>query len=244
MLSCSDHETTLRSLEEITGVSSSQITQFIKSTDKSSFQGSGERVLWRSFVSEFSVQPPAFCTSYFHGCRRFSHPNGSEDLLPNNLAIDHMWENIWFNCSDLLPLKSLTDFKTALRFSDQYGQYFQRINGDRVRDRGPWGFIVKDCLKRNGTDHYLCRWPEIVSIIINFSEQTFGVDISVRLKRRTAPYIIQFRTGDSDPVNLGYALLYLHEAYDDTPLFPDYKCYSAHGQKISIDCILSIEKAG
>jgi hypothetical protein len=237
ILSCSDQRTTLKSLEEITGVSASQITQFVKAADKSSFQGAGERVLWESFASEFSLQSPLFYTSFFHSCRRFSPPKASEELLPNHLTIDQIWENIWLSCSDLLTVKSLEDFKFSFKCSKWRDQYFKRVVGDRIRERGPWGFILKEAARRKG------KWPEVLNDIRYFVDGTYGVDISERLKERTIPYIIHFRTDDSDPINLGFALLYLYELWDDTPFFSDYKCYSAEGRKIPADCVLSIEKA-
>ena len=242
ILSCYDRKSTLVSISKITDIFELKIEQFVSSLPCELPNTNPAHYLWNEFQNNFVFQLRPFGTSFFHGCRRFEKPLISMDLLPSPSVTDLIWENIWESCADLLPMDSLHDFKRSFFLSPFCREYSKRVKGSRIRERGPWAFIVRDCLRCRGTSHYTHRLPEILSLIANFVAEEFSIDISGRLNKRTKPYIIQFRTSESDPIDLGYALLHLHEHYKDTPFSYDYKCFSAEGRAVPATNILRIEE--
>ena len=233
ILSCTNRNDSLISVSKITGIYPTAIESFIESLPKNLSCDNPSDLLWCKFKDSFSLHPSPFVTSYFHGCRRFYKPSLSQDILPNHLIIDDIWGNIWSNCSDLPPMASLQLFKISFLSSAWRREYSNRVKGPRIRERGPWAFIIKDCLAYRATNHYTQSLPEIMKIISNFVSEEFNIDITARLTENTKPYIIQFITEDSELSNLGYALPYLHERYKETPFpYSTYKCYSAEGKII------------
>jgi hypothetical protein len=241
ILTCSDYQTALHSLSKITGIAKDNIKFFATSFNKPLDPNNRAAFLWNEFAKQFPLGKISFHISVFHGCRRFVYPKPIEDLLPNHLMIEQLWKNIWEDCSDLLPAKSSDELKFAVRKSSQSHTLFNRVHGDFERERGPWGFLIKDSLSRDNQNHYIHDYPEIITAIIRGIQEELDVDIRDRLKEKTRPYIIHFRTSKSHLRYLKTALLYLKEAYSDLP-FSNYPiCYSEEGNIVPANQILGIE---
>ena len=200
----------LRSISDLTDVSQDRVSRFVDGLVAKNTGGDPHIDYWRQFQAEFGAVPDISGTVYFHGCRCPRFTRFEQGLLSNHQVIDLIWEQLWQIVGAHVGAATVEAMK--LRFFEGCGSdYRDRISGRSIRERGPWGKLVRPewFMARTNSDHYLRNAPEIVSIILNhFSPDGMLHEL---YRRETVPCIVHFRTARKDAAVLGHGLLYLRD---------------------------------
>jgi len=239
----------LKNLSDLTGIPKDDINSFIDTLEQFEKGYSPKRAYWNAFVSHFGIDPAPNLqgTVLFHGCRCPRRNTFDEGLLPNHKAIDLIWNQIWEICSDLFEGKDLFSVRNDFEKSEDSrggGGYFKRLEGFRIRERGPWGILVRDAwfLEPTSSDHYLRHGPEIVSCILNSYPNPH--ELRERYIKNTEPCIVHFRTDFNDPEDLGHGIRFLRDKIfcENIHEITDfYGLKSMEGIPVPKDRILKIE---
>jgi hypothetical protein len=226
-----DVDSIVQSIAAVTGVTQNQIWAFSESLRGIKLPEPIADTVWRQFRSEYQIEPRIEDTCYFHGTRLHSLVDYEVGLLPNHLAIDKTWINLWRILKNNLPFTSHQEFRTWFEADaeDHSPGYFTRIScADFIRQRGPWGKLMRHEWWQAGSrsNHYVLNGPEIVSLIMIYVEKRFCIPAKEQYLAQTKPCIIHFLSGRSDPTAIGYGLLYLK----DMPLM-ESPCFDVGAQR-------------
>ncbi len=119
----------LTNISCITGVPEKEIISFVDSLKDFENGDVDHRKYWQAFVDKFRVNPQVTGTVFFHGCRCLRSNDFRNGLLPNYLAIDKIWEDIWSVCSDHVEPNNLEEMRSLFEDSKESktpGGYFER----------------------------------------------------------------------------------------------------------------------
>lgn len=216
----------LRNISDLTGVPEDEVDRFVDGLKFKNSGGNPHLDYWGKFQDQFGVNPEILGTVYFHGCRCIRSNKFELGLLPNNQALEIIWQQVWSICGDLIGDPSAAAMRIRFEreaFSRRSGGYFDRISGP-ARQFGPWGKLVRAewFLESTGSDHYLKNAPEIISEILNyFSPDGAMYDL---YRKATAACIVHFKTDLQDASRIGHGLLYLR----DKRHCAHYAEYTAH----------------
>ena len=239
----------MSTLSTVTEVPESKITEFVETLRNFEKGDHPKRAYWDVFKDRFKIQddPKINGTIVFHGCRCPKNTKFDEGLLPNHLAIDMLWDHIWQTCQDLFDAECLEVVRRNFenrKDAHYLGGYFDRLRGRRIRERGPWGKVVREewFLEGSDSNHYLNGGPELIAVILNVFSNS--VELRDRYAERTLPCIVHFLTDLCRADYLGYGIHFLRDSRF-SEFYHDYHGYygltSMDGVTIPRGQILKIE---
>jgi hypothetical protein len=237
----------LTNIAELTGVDESEVDPFIYTLADISKGELAHQTYWKAFRDRFQVNPAIERTVCFHGTRCPRTTSFAEGLLPNHQVISSLWQMMWDTCGEFVDAESAEQMRTIYEVSPdsrQAGGFYERIQGLRTRERGPWGKVIRDewLISGRNSNHYLEAGPELVAIVLSFFSTT--EDLRAVFKSRTSPCIVHFATARADPFDLGHGLAFLRDQRFCS--FPHsyehfYGIHSAEGSAVLNDSIVRIE---
>ena len=246
-----DETKILESISNVTEVDKAEILRFISEFDQNKvkdYSDSPRLHLWNGFRSQFNPLTKIKDTCYFHGCRCYSKADFNDGLLPNHLAIEKIWENLWSIFQTHLPYNTCEEFRRIFEDSDKSrraGGYWWRIRNDQPRQHGPWGKLVREewFLPFSHSNHYLEHGPEIVKLIINHLEDKYSGEFLQIFIQETEPCIVHFLSGKQNPIKIGHGLKWLLDTSDcvDENDFDYYGLESMEGRVVEKGKILEVE---
>lgn len=238
----------LTNIAELTGVNESEVDRFIDTLADISKGEIAYQTYWKVFQDSFRVTPAIERTICFHGTRCPRTTSFAEGLLPNHKIISCLWQMMWETCGEFVEAESVEQMRTIYESSPdsrRAGGYYERIEGLRTRERGPWGKLIRDewLISGRNSNHYFEAGPELVAIVLPFFS-TSEVDLRAVFKSRTLPCIVHFATDRADPFDLGHGLAFLRDqrfcsfphSYEEF-----YGIHSAEGSAVLNDAIIQIE---
>ena len=239
----------MSTLSTVTEVPESKITEFVETLRNFEKGDHPKRAYWDAFKDRFKIQddPKINGTIVFHGCRCPKNTKFDEGLLPNHLAIDMLWDHIWQTCQDLFDAECLEVVRRNFenrKDAHYLGGYFDRLRGRRIRERGPWGKVVREewFLEGSDSNHYLNGGPELIAVILNVFSNS--VELRDRYAERTLSCIVHFLTDLCRADYLGYGIHFLRDSRF-SEFYHDYHGYygltSMDGVTIPRGQILKIE---
>jgi hypothetical protein len=250
---CKDDKHIYSSISGITGVSQTEVDQFIQqiTCGDTLFHGNPnhERVMLTECTKYFTCSVQPYETCYFHGTRCLPSTTFANGLLPVSDAIDEIWNSLFELVQENETRDSWNSFRKEYEASceaHQLGRYWWRVNNSRGREAGPWGKLIREewLINRRSDNHYVDEGPEIITIISMAYKGKAGINLSNRYLEASTRCIVHFRTTRRDKNVLGYALLWLlHKTKcPDSLQHGFYGLESMCGQGVPPDQILEVER--
>jgi hypothetical protein len=245
-----DDDQILSKISELTEVPEKEIKEFLPELKDCPKGDCAADAYWDLFERTFQVSPTLDGAVYFHGCRVLRNEENpfSDGLLPNNLALDKIWEVLWKATRDHLDFPSPIEMKADYENSTSpfgTGGYDSRLNGKRKREFGPWGKLTRPewFIPWLNSNHYINCGSELVSL----SLQHFAPDRGLHevYREKTVACLVHFILPEASVRHLGYGLSYLRDIkfcehrieYEEF-----YGLESAEGRIIPKSDILEIER--
>jgi hypothetical protein len=230
-------------LSELTGVRVEDIDGFVESVEDWEYAERDYRTLWTDFQRVFGCSPVIEEAILFHGCRCIPGTEFKEGLLPNDQAIDLIWQHTYGAVGENL---SFPDWKTwKSDFENRSPDiYLKRLRSSDIRQRGPLGKFVREewFLEWCDSNHYIHKAPEVVDAVL----KTFPeID---RMKefylKNTLGCRGHFRVPCQNPRRLGHGLVYLcdkRHCVVPQQYRGSYGLESMEGQAIPFEDVLKVE---
>lgn len=195
------------------------------------------------YQRKFGCSPVIKEAILFHGCRCLPGTDFKEGLLPNNQAIDLIWQHMYGAVGENLSYPDWKTWKSEFekRCSDIY---LKRLRFSDIRQRGPWGKFVREewFLEYCGSNHYIHKAPEIVFDVLKTFTKSDRVN-ELYLKN-TLGCLVHFRAPCQDPKRLGHGLVYLcdkRHCVVPQQYRGSYGLESMEGHSVPFEDILNVE---
>ncbi len=250
ILDCETSNSTYNSLEDITGISSKKIEDFLINLDlKDIYVFDRGRFILEKLKSRYNPSLEYDLTYWFHLTRTFDSNEFKEGLLPLNEIIDKIWDFLFTLTNGNLTNEEWNEYRNNLE-NGNYGfditnnqafHYNNKMNNNY--HWGPYGFLIEDQVRKDShtSDPYLNN-PEIIRHICYPFKNLYGYDLSEVFKKNTRPCIVKFQSTNTDSKYIGDALHYLYNLTKDLEMsFHSNNTFDNKGKKIEKKDIISIK---
>ncbi|MEW5818884.1 MAG: hypothetical protein AB1782_01720 [Cyanobacteriota bacterium] len=237
ILDCENKDTTIESLEKITGVARDKIIDFLRLFDIENYYDmypnypNTSDVLFQLFKKKFSPSINIDLIYWFHLTRTYEKNKFKEGILPLNEAKEKIWNFLFSLIDDNFEFNEWQSFRENVEnhLNNHYADLY-RMKMNDSEHWGPFAMLIKDIALRAmeiGNHDYL-KIPEIVEDICESFNNIYEINLTDKFSSKTQSCIVKFKsnsfisnTGKVDKY-IGVTLYYLY-------------CL-LHNQSLNLDC--------
>lgn len=247
MLDCENPASALKSVAEIYGLATPEITAFLKTFDIETYYAKHnpddypDCVLTAAFEEKYNVEPqPLDYVCWFHLTRTLPRNNFSAGILPLPESLEIIWETLFAVFKGSPHCKNLADLKSQDAISERYESRIKR-----PYLAGPYAVLVRDVAFRTKEIgfHDCLAMPETLTDICDRYQEIYQMNIFAPLQKKLMPCIVKFasdRKTGSDCIES--AMYYLYVLEHNARLTDSANtCFDGQNEKIPSGQIKSVE---